>query len=252
MPTEIQKVPGKFNLPSDWPKLVLPDTTTDLYADFDATTLPLGALSGAWRTNGGSTPFALSSRTGAPVPTVSKDANGIQKVTFDGTNRLDGNPATFAAMPAQLTILATFRPTQWVNPDDAGNIRVVTGPGWAYRSIQMNGKTQGQYFVASGAGEARMASTVPVGQITQVAGRFGVSSTTANIYGIGTTVGAATGTVTSQAGFFIGANGEDAPAGHFKGDLYRVQIWGRVLNDTDIAAAMSQNAERFRIPNPAA
>lgn len=252
MPTEIQKVPGTFTLPAGWPRLVIPDTKTGIYADFDAASLPLGRLNGRWESNAGTVPFALTNRNNpanpSDEPVVTVDSNGNQRVTFDGTNRLDSTPNPFPAMPAQITILATIRPTWFSDPNDAqSHVRIVTGPGNAYRSIQLNWAVPGQYLAAGTPGSAQVTSTRPLGQLTQAAARFGAATIQADVYGAGTAKAAATGTLTTQTGLFLGANGEGSPLGHFKGDFYRVQIWSRVLNDTDLAAAMAENAERFNI-----
>lgn len=248
MSTEIQKVPGTFNLPANWPKLEIPDLVSNVYADFRADSLPLGVLA-QWSKSAGTATWSLkpSVASVSTAPVVSRDSGGRNRVVFEGGSRLDSVfPET--EMLGDVSYVVTAAP-MWSKGTDS--VRLVSGSGTGYRAV--NHSTGAQFlFRSSESPEARTADVgveTPSGTITTVGARFTSTEVSGKAYGQPNVVTAIpTGPVLKQTNVFVGASGSAPPAGLFWGSIYRIQIWKRALSNLELDAAMAENAVRYGIP----
>lgn len=236
--TEIQKVPGRFNLPKDWPRLVLPDLTSDLLADWRAEDLPVGAMPvTGWRSAAGPQADALKlvNDPGRALPVVAVDGNGNKYARF--TNSLL-QAATLWDGP--VTIVATVRP----DADATGVQRIITGPSGRFRSVAR----QGTGFAVGVTGlTAYFTTSAQPGELAIVAARFTETDLDAVQYGFPwSPVKPIEGGYPRQDIVAVGSNiAAPGTEGFFKGDIYRLQVWGRAMSNADVEAALQSNFNAY-------
>lgn len=236
--TEIQKVPGTFNLPTDWPRLIFPDTTTGLIADWRADLLPVGTLaSTGWKSATGAA-GVLTADGSLAQPTVKTDARGQKHLTMESTRM-----RSTVNWAGDITILAVVRPTL-----TAGQVsRIASGGGDGYRSL--NTSNSDKFSIATNKSSAT-GSTIPnvaSGALTAVIGRYGATELDGLQYGGSwSTPAVATGHPT-QSVLFVGGNSSGDATAFLRGDLYRLQVWNRILTKTDAEAALQTMANTYGI-----
>lgn len=237
--TEIQKVPGQFNLPAGWPRLEFPDITSGLVADWDAASLKAGALPGTGWPSSVTTAPPLAVTEGTAAPLVAVDSAGRPFVRFD-TAKL----YTTVSWLGDTTIMVTLR------PDLAdGNLgRVITGGGAGYRAMQLNGTASPTVTTSRAPSPTSLPGTFATGKLTAVIGRYGASEVDGIVSGGQWSAPAATPGHPPQTLFVMGANTATPPtaSSYLHADVYRVQVWSRILSKADAAAALSAAAQRYK------
>lgn len=235
--TEIQKVPGNFNLPSGWPRLEFPDVTTGLVADWRADSLPVGAFpSDGWKSSVGTLP-PLKHLTSADTPQVMQDAGGMKYLRFS-SSRL----GTAVDWSGDLTVLAVL------NPDfPAGLVgRVVAGPGGAYRSLSTTGT--GSFMAKTNTAGDRVLGTASIpGRVTAVLARYSATAVDGKVHGQDWSSASIPSAVPAQKEMYVGAGAGMAADSILKAGLYRLQVWDRALSKNDAEAALQQVAATYRI-----
>lgn len=235
--TEIQKVPGNFNLPAGWPRLEFPDVTTGLVADWRADALPLGNFpADGWKSSVGSLP-PLKHLLSASAPQVMQDAAGMKYLRFD-SSRL----AAAVDWSGDLTVLAVL------NPDfPAGLVgRIVAGPGGAYRSLSTTGT--GSFMAKTNAAGDRVLGTQAIpGRVTAVLARYSATAVDGKMHGQDWSSASIPSAVPAQKEVYVGAGAGMTADSILKAGLYRLQVWDRSLSKNDADAALQQMAAAYRI-----
>lgn len=236
--TEIQRVPGAFRLPADWPRLEFPDTETGLLVDWDASTLPLGSLATAgWEPAAGKgAPITVVGSN--PVPEVRVDASGHKFLQLNKT-RL----RSYTELASETTILVVLKPTG----QSGAKARILTG-NLTYRGLYLtSGGFAADVGQAPGSTNSTLAGMPTPGVVTATVGRYGNASVDVAAHGKGWSLPSPVSNLSRQSEFTIGSNTLTPPTedGFLVADLYRVQIWNRVLTRTDVEAVMQLNAARY-------
>lgn len=244
--TEVQKIPGKFNLPDTWPKVDLAANTTDGMAfDWHADDLEVGKPITTWADRVGAKTLAVDD--GFTPPTVIQDpVTGHKTVVFSGLNRL----SDWWQILGDMSISVVYK----VDSDNFGGSRILSGsPGYRLWSpVSAGGLTinvadkpsspLGQMVMTT----TRAKTAWQVGVVryrpeTDMYGRLsGGESFETPI----------TGPFISER-FVVGYNTAATPAATapnasgFKGQISRITIWDRALANTDIDLAILEREREF-------
>lgn len=237
--TEIQRVPGTFNLPSNWPRVEIPDVETGILVSWDASSLELGALpvSGWIASNGSAGPLAAVS--GTNVPLVAKDAMGKKFVRLNKT-RL----RSYVEINGDTTVLMVLRTA----PHEGNRVRILTG----------NNGYRGLYLTASGfvadiartpdSSSAILPAIPNPASIMAVAGRFSSSKVDIAAYGKGWSPEMSNTSLSRQTEITVGSSSINPPGDdtYLTADLYAIHIWNRHLSKTDVEAALRNSAISYQ------
>lgn len=236
--TELQRVPGNFRLPAGWPRVEVPDTETGLLAQWDASTLPLGALADTgWFPNLGSA-GPLATVAGTAAPSVARDAAGNRFLRLNKT-RL----RSYVEIDGDTTVLVVLKTV----PHDGNRVRILTGNN-GYRGLYL---TSAGYVADAGktpdAGSATLPATPDPAAITAVAGRYSTAKVDVAAYGKGFSPAIAGTALARQTEITVGSSSINPPGADtfLTADLYRIQIWNRRLGNTDVEAAMASAANTY-------
>lgn len=235
--TEIQKVPGEFNLPADWPRLALPDTQGRV-ADYQASTLTVGNLpTTGWASSLGSI-APLVANPAMATPAVRSDSSGKKYLRMD-TSRLEAT----VDWAGDLTILVVLR------PDMASTryARIVSGGTAGYRAINAEQTNAFAAQTSASGGATSRLTTVTTGQLTAVLGRYSATEVDLKQHGQPWSTPAPTSGHPKQTVFCVGANmANPVPDIAFlHADVYRIQVWNRVLPKAEAEAALQANAATY-------
>lgn len=233
--TEIQKVPGQFNLPAGWPRLDFPDTTTGLVADFRAADLPLGTLSAdGWKSTDRT--LTLKPATSLAAPVVRADSRGQRYLQIE-RSRL----SAVVDWSGPVTMLAVVK-----TPFESGrSARITSGGGAGWRRLG-TANLQG-FSVATDKNPTGVG--IPEGvsdTLTAIIGRFGPSQIDGMKHGGVWSTPADVPSASNQTQFLVAAGTTDDESQFFKGNLYQVQVWNRVLSKSDAEAALQLAANTYR------
>lgn len=237
--TEVQRVPGVFNLPDDWPTLDFPDLTTGLIADFHASDLPVGGLEAGWKSAVGTMKLTLDTRS-AVVPQAVNDSSGRRVVRFS-----DGRLVAYNInLSGPLTYVIAMRPTARVT---TGNRRVMTGNLQGYRALTL--EPAGVAMKTATQPDAKpISSPIVQDKGLVIAGRFG-AQTDGYVLGSGWSATFEDpdliGLVQDELDLGANASSPPTPGSTMQADVYRVQVFNRVLTKTDVEAAAQNYASAY-------
>lgn len=242
--TEVQKIPGVFKVPSGWPKLVFPDMTTSLLADWDASDLALGTLSSlGWVPRDAVRTGSLKTASQTPAPTIMADSKGRRYVKM-GTTRL----SAAIDWPGPMTVLVTMRPD---NAANAGSSRrVFSGPSGNFRAMYLEGTGVAATMQTNNSNTTQgksISRPIPEGGLMVAGVRFGETVLDGFVEGHGWSSEHSSPGNPLQTEFGVGANASSPPVENsfLHGDLYRIQAWNRVLSKLDLESAVQVNARRY-------
>lgn len=244
--TEVQKIPGKFNLPDGWPQVDLEaNATNGLAFDWHADDLAVGQPVTEWADRIGAKTLAVDDKFAAP--TVIQDAvTGHKSLVFNGMARM----SDWWQIPGDLSISVVYK----VDGDNFGGSRILSG-STGYRlwsPITAGGLTinvadkpsspLGQMVMAtSRAKSAWQAGVVRYRPGVDMYGRMaGGVAVEAPI----------PGSMVSER-FVVGYNTSNEPAltapnaSGFKGQISRISIWNRALSNADLDLAILEREREF-------
>lgn len=235
----IQKIPGKFQVPPDWPKIEKIDLETGLIYEWDASTLDLGPLPDTgWKASVGDKSFVVQANT--PNVEVVQDVNGVSGVKFEAT-RIGAD----LALSGDMTMLVTLRPS---STPASGGLRLLSGDANLFRGLYLD---KNGFMVVVGANKAtnspQVIGTLPTeGEGTVVAARYG-DKMDGLVLGQTRSIQFDVPGKPDQVRFMSGGNGGNPPSYFYKGLIYRYQMWNRLLSDKELEAAVTDNAKKYKI-----
>lgn len=252
MTTEIQKIPGNFNLPAGWPKVEFPDITTGLVYDWHADDLNVGVfepwidrVSGVTLSTFGSA-FAL--------PNVIVDTNGRKTVVFEKASKLR---ATVGQLPHFMTMSLVAKP----GPDNNGSARLISGqPGFKLVNMDTvggrmvtNSTVENEDKTRVTVGSASVTGLIPNKQINAVIRYEPGVSITSQFTGAKAVTGKLGTAVANAQDLLVGYNTVNAPSASliegYQGTISRITIWERALSPLDIESVMFENQITYELPN---
>lgn len=238
------KIPGNFKVPENWPKAQPIDTITDLYFDFQADSLPVGAVA-KWNSAGGTVPWAFASDASAAAPVVAVDAKGKKYLNFTGKERLNSGNLT-AGVAGPMTIIMTMQTTFSVSPTAVSDhARAFSGGGNGYRAIMIKGDGAKTYIVRTNNSQEVWLNEAAPDSVASVAMRYADTGLDAkNNTGPWRGPVVPTSPVT-QYQFLVGASAANPPLGFYIGKVYRIQAWRRTLTNVEVEYITKNNAEVY-------
>jgi hypothetical protein len=257
MVTQVQKIPGTFTLPADWPKFEYPDIETDLLFDWVAEDLTAGPFTG-WkdRIAGNSFFHEGISTVGPPVVTDGTGPDGSATVTFtwDGTANVTPQRirANFADLLGDVSIAVVYK----ANVISDGSARILSGAG-GFRSIE-NYTTVNGVMLRGAAGASNIYASMgvpgaPEDQWNIVVGRWSESAQQMSGKALGGTLSTVpmVGQI-QQTAFYIGGNTANPPGvgSRLNGHIARMSVWHRAVKDIDIDAILFSYSDRYGITAP--
>lgn len=248
MSTEVQKIPGVFNLPSNWPKVQFPRIDEGIILDWSADDLALGNLS-SWTDRKSGKALKLAPSFDAPV--VEAGPNGHKAVKFDARTKLIADVTNF--IPQNTSIAVVYN----VDPTCSTAARLLSGQS-GFRTWSPGTSSKMNLNSTAKAG------LTPLGTITSGPIVKGTWQSTATRYisgkeiyartlnGAGVTGVMAAGDIDQQV-FIVGYNtsgvigGETSDPG-YKGLIARIVVWDHALNDVDIDAYLAVQKNTYLLP----
>lgn len=248
MPTEVQRIPGAFNLPANWPKVQFPRVDEGILLDWWADDLSLGEMTSWTDRKAG---LSLNLNTGFDAPVVTNGPNNHKAIQFNARTKLTTRVDNL--LPQSTTIAAVYN----VDPACSTAARIMSGQT-SFRTWTPGAGSAMHLNTARIAGAGTLGS-IQSGPIVK-----GTWQSTAARYVSGKEIYAKTlnGKAVSgpmaegeleQTTFIVGYNtaatlGSDANDPGFKGLLSRIVMWDRVLTDVDIDAFLAIQKNTFKLP----
>lgn len=249
MPTEVQRIPGVFNLPSSWPKVQFPRIDEGILLDWWADDLTLGSSVSTWADRKSGKELKLA--TNFDPATVVAGPNSHKAVKF--VSRSKFTASVTGLLPQSMAMAVVYN----VDPDCSTAARLISGQS-GFRT----------WSPGSGAkmhiNATRTAGTGALGTVQSGPTVKGTWQTTAARYisnkeiyaktlnGAGVTGTMLEGDIDQQV-LIVGFNtagvigGETTDPG-YKGLISRIVVWDRALNDVDIDAFLAVQKNTFKLP----
>lgn len=252
MTTEIQKIPGNFNLPTTWPKVEFPDITSSVLYDWHADDLKLGAFQ-PWvdRVSG----LALTTfSSNFDLPNVISETNGHKAIVFEKRSKIR---AAVGVLPHFMTLSLVVEP----GSDNSGSARLISGqPGFKLVNMDTvgakmvtNSTIESADKVRTTLGSATVGGLVANKKTNAVVRYEPGVSITAQLLGGVPVVGALQNVVSNTEDFLVGYNTLGTPSASlsegFQGKISRITIWNRALSPVDIESVMFENKGTYKLPN---
>lgn len=251
--TEIQKVPGNFNLPADWPKLEIPDVTSDLLGDWNGRNLEVGPMPGNWGNSISNAAGSFYPFKGGfyEDPVVELDEESGENYIKFTKSRLRVDKLNIL-QDAHLTIIVTVRPSEpTANGTSTTNTeRIISGANGGFRAISRafdSNTGLNQFRLSVTSRTVNLPAQLSGNTKYSVVGRF--TGTTINgKSSIDSEYVRDNNSLQQSVQSYINLGGNDTTnmGTNFRGDVFRVQIWTRLLSDTDVEAVFKENKERFK------
>lgn len=252
MATEIQRIPGSFSLPADWPKVEFPDINSNLLFDWRADDLPLGDIAQPWLDRvSGQALTAMSGGSWQSIPVINA-GSGHKAAQFRGASRLRIDHT----LPQELTMCFVYRHREAGNSggrlasgsDSYRTVMAGTGESLNTNVAVNSSNVLGQALIPGVKLETWQSATVSF-----ATGRGDNSKIIGQVLGGPTTEQKILPEVMPpQAVLYIGFNptspgGTNSATVGYKGDIARIMVWGRGLSPIDVRAA--NRAQQLQYPN---
>lgn len=252
MTTEIQRIPGNFNLPASWPKIYFPDIKTNVLYDWHADDLSVGAFQ-PWvdRISG------MRLETSAAefdLPMVVLEDNGHKAVVFDKRSKLK---ASTGLLPNLMTMSIVAE----AGLDNSASSRLISGSS-GFKLVNMD-TSSGKMTVNStmqNADQSRttLGSAIIPGLVTNkktnaiVRYEPGVSIT-GQLLGGNAVSGTLGPEVSNTTVLMVGYNTSPVPTSSlvegFRGKVSRITIWKKALTTVDMQAVFMENKLSYKLPD---
>lgn len=248
MPTEVQKIPGAFNLPANWPKVEFPNIDSGILFDWWADDLALGSAS-TWVDRKSGKELKLATNFDAPV--VVNGPNNHKALTFNQRSKLTA--AITGLIPQNTSIAVVYN----VDPECSTASRLLSGQsGFRTWTPGVGSRMHINATRVAGSGALGTAQSGPIikGTWQTTAARYvsGKEIYARTLNGEPVTAALAVGDIDQQT-LIVGYNtagtiGSESTEAGYKGMISRLVIWDKSLTDVDIDAFLAIQKNIFKLP----